>query len=688
MTIRHRHNIFALFVLVSTLVLVLTMNSESNKENINNNQVLSSLELSKELNGNSRVATATVTASGGGRSLAATINDITPKSKGTNASDQSDAISSDNKLYLTARALRRLGNDTRAFLDNVLSLVPLPSPLKISSSLDYASSHKIATSLIHGAQAAFNCDDVKKPKSFSKNVVRVVAEGTDNPFETQSIVRYLKRNGPGVTPKKKYKGRNVKQKLSHTSNEAVVTTIGTSTTETLARVPNEQTEATTMTMRRLIEHDGFRTTTDTTIMDTADAAASTTCDPNNTATSLKKRTEWSRANGMYKAKTKNPIAASTTCDCTGFLFTVKSKDYDKLHHFVAKHYQKIAQKVQKCSEISSIIRNKHNEMIPLHQSIVEKVTEDLPYVVTVNENEEICIRSKNCSNKTKNENSMRCNQCEEKKSTIAKMINRSTPLGWNDEVPINKYTTFKTISSNSYTAEKKARQDAEMLKMYKKKVVELEYERNILKEHIQCGSKDTKMNKAIDKLFEVANDNFDKFQSANNDGSTTDKEKEQQRSMWDIHYEHLKQIKAKGGSKMGIKFHPTLLNYALMLVAKTSTSVYKELEHVFKLPSLTYLKQIQKEKTGSQNERQSPHGLVPSNIKEMGKVFRKHGIEKGKRKVAVAFDSMYIYKGIQWDVQGNMTGIDPHLQFDIITNKFMSMVSYKGGFHFFFFVSS
>ena len=686
MTIRHRHNIFALFVLVSTSVLVLTMNSESNKENINNNQVLSSLELSKELNGNSRVATATVTASGGGRSLAATINDITPKSKGTNASNQSDAISSDNKLYITARALRRLGTDTRTFFDNVLSLVPLPSPLKISSSLDYASSHKIATSLFHGAQAAFDCDGVKKPKSFSKNVVRVVAEGTDNTFEHQTIIRYLKRNGPGVTPKKTFKGRrNKKQKQSHMSNEAAVTTIGPPTTETLARVPNEQTEATTMTMR-LIEHDGFRTTTDTTIMDTADAAASTTCDPNNTATSLQKRTVWSRANGMYKAKTKNPITASTTCDCTGFLFTVKSKDYDKLHHFVAKHYQKIAQKVQKCSKISSIIRNKHNEMIPLHQSIVEKVTENLPYVVTVNENEEICIRSKNCSNKAKTENSMRCSQCEEKKSVIAKMINRSTPLGWNDEVPINKYTSIKTISSNPYTAGKKVRQDAEMLKMYKKKVMELEYERNILKEHIQCGSKDTKMNKAIDKLFEVANDNLSKFQS--NDGSTTDKEKEQQRSMWDIHYEHLKQIKAKGGSKMGIKFHPTLLNYALMLVAKTSTSVYKELEHVFKLPSLTYLKQIQKEKTGSQNERQSPHGLVPSNMKEMGDVFRKHEIEKGKRKVGVAFDSMYTYKGVQWDVQGNMTGIDPHLQFDIITNKFMSMVSYKGGFHFVFFVSS
>ena len=389
---------------------------------------------------------------------------------------------------------------------------------------------------------------------------------------------------------------------------------------------------------------------------------------------------------MYKAKTKNPITASTTCDCTGFLFTVKSKDYDKLHHFVAKHYQKIAQKVQKCSKISSIIRNKHNEMIPLHQSIVEKVTENLPYVVTVNENEEICIRSKNCSNKAKTENSMRCSQCEEKKSVIAKMINRSTPLGWNDEVPINKYTSIKTISSNPYTAGKKVRQDAEMLKMYKKKVMELEYERNILKEHIQCGSKDTKMNKAIEKLFEVANDNLSKFQS--NDGSTTDKEKEQQRSMWDIHYEHLKQIKAKGGSKRGIKFHPTLLNYALMLVAKTSTSVYKELEHVFKLPSLTYLKQIQKEKTGSQNKRQSPHVLVPSNMKEMGDVFRKHKIEKGKRKVGVAFDSMYTYKGVQWDVQGNMTGIDPHLQFDIITNKFMSMVSYKGGFHFVFFVSS
>lgn len=49
-----------------------------------------------------------------------------------------------------------------------------------------------------------------------------------------------------------------------------------------------------------------------------------------------------------------------------------------------------------------------------------------------------------------------------------------------------------------------------------------------------------------------------------------------------------------------------------------------------------------------------------------------------RRKAAILFDSMYVKRGIQWDTHGNnMTGvgpIDPHLYFNVITNKFKTMV--------------
>ena len=59
--------------------------------------------------------------------------------------------------------------------------------------------------------------------------------------------------------------------------------------------------------------------------------------------------------------------------------------------------------------------------------------------------------------------------------------------------------------------------------------------------------------------------------------------------IWELHREHVRNVSDKYGNMYGIRFHPELLNYALMILAKTSQSVYTELREVFKLPALSYV---------------------------------------------------------------------------------------------------
>ena len=84
--------------------------------------------------------------------------------------------------------------------------------------------------------------------------------------------------------------------------------------------------------------------------------------------------------------------------------------------------------------------------------------------------------------------------------------------------------------------------------------------------------------------------------------------------LWELHLEHLKKVDDKDGKMYGIRFHPALLNYALMILAKTSQSVYNEIRDVFKLTSLSYLKRIQKQRTGGQDETGNPFGIVFENM--------------------------------------------------------------------------
>jgi len=85
------------------------------------------------------------------------------------------------------------------------------------------------------------------------------------------------------------------------------------------------------------------------------------------------------------------------------------------------------------------------------------------------------------------------------------------------------------------------------------------------------------------------------------------------------------------------------------------------------------LLRIQKEMVGGQDERETPFGLLVENCAFIGDLFDKKKVTH--RFVSISFDSVITEKGLQWDVRGKMTGVDPDLQFDVVTKKFMQRVS-------------
>jgi hypothetical protein len=85
------------------------------------------------------------------------------------------------------------------------------------------------------------------------------------------------------------------------------------------------------------------------------------------------------------------------------------------------------------------------------------------------------------------------------------------------------------------------------------------------------------------------------------------------------------------------------------------------------------LLRIQKERVGGQDERATPFGLLDKNCAFIGDLFDRKKVTH--RVVSISFDSVITEKGLQWDVSGKMTGVDPDLQFDVVTKTFMQRVS-------------
>ena len=66
---------------------------------------------------------------------------------------------------------------------------------------------------------------------------------------------------------------------------------------------------------------------------------------------------------------------------------------------------------------------------------------------------------------------------------------------------------------------------------------------------------------------------------------------EEEMDLWQIHREYVKKIWANRGRIRHKKapVHPTLLNWAITFLAKTSASIYKDVENILQLPEISYI---------------------------------------------------------------------------------------------------
>jgi hypothetical protein len=69
-------------------------------------------------------------------------------------------------------------------------------------------------------------------------------------------------------------------------------------------------------------------------------------------------------------------------------------------------------------------------------------------------------------------------------------------------------------------------------------------------------------------------------------------------------------------------------------------------------------------------------GLCLETMETLKAEFDRKRIPEDRRLGAIAFDSVMIKKGLQWDLHQGLVGIDPSLSLEVVSSKFRSRVSY------------
>ena len=63
--------------------------------------------------------------------------------------------------------------------------------------------------------------------------------------------------------------------------------------------------------------------------------------------------------------------------------------------------------------------------------------------------------------------------------------------------------------------------------------------------------------------------------------------------LWNVHLQHMLQLYSKGGNRRRVRNDPMLMDWAIVLLARTSVNTYNEIWKVMMLPHIPHL-QIEK----------------------------------------------------------------------------------------------
>ena len=615
-----------------------------------------------------------------------------------NSSSSSSSSSKKKNIVFTPRSFGRLSRDSKDHHDNFL--LDRTTPFKqISSDHGYSEAHKAISHNFQIEQIRWKKirKETNVPKGYINKFVGMAneAQGHTYDFKPNSIYQYVKSGKAGITPVRvpnKFKKRKQDNEKENNSvrvdgnkrakkkekPKAIIPTIHTN--ESVRLLQSSSSSSSSI----LSPHcSPYRITNSNSNNTNNDTNTSTNNNNNNN----------NNNNSTYDMDCPTINTAiclfqqlsppSVTNRCIGIRFDKSSAQGHKVKFVMTNLRRKQLIEVENCTNIFNInsSNNKNNERIPYNDVLDEYFLNESKYNIFY-EGNEIVFYSTHChqSSVSSVNISTRCVPCNELRSKIYQTIKYAEPLGY-DGNPIHEKTKIELICSHPFSAEKRLRHEINEKKKVRREIMKLKLENaKIQSELLECKAGST-FEGGVIGAFKGANQNFDSYLSSRSD--IDGEESGRLKDLWEVAFEHLMKMKEKqsrlGKAKMkyGIKFHPALLKFAILILAKTSQSAYIALQPALQLPDISYLLRLQKKNAGGQNERQTSFGVLIESCKIMGKKFDDAGIHDSElRKVLVSFDSMKCVQQINCDLHNGPVGVDAHLNFNVIANKFRNMVSH------------
>ena len=572
--------------------------------------------------------------------------------------------------------------------------------VKVSSTMDAIESHKAITMNYKVSQDKYalqndgsTYNSGKAPKQYYKRLVNAHNEATGGEFKVNTVSKVIQRKQEGKTPRKLRPGTKRKKKgqendTSKPKRNKIIQLInnGNSCSDKNGNKENavQQGNFAVKTKKNMIivnNHNSNKKNkagNDNNEMDrlisscrgvsplrpkiTAAAAAAITTTPSSLPIS----------NSLQSLQVRN---TAHTCK-GGARFNESSTEHvKKLLGFLFGSF--MGQRRRLLENCTTLFKNNSSKRRIKNPHLDLLGDNEMKYDI-FQEGTDIVFYSSKCQSETTEMSNGRCDACRKARKSIHDLWRHVSPPGWNNKNnEIDRKSNVRYIASHPLSAERRILDDAARYRIVQKENMALRFKsKKFHQSMIQCDP-GSEFELAAQKVVEEANNKFDEYQKEYNT-SDSGEEKSQQKSLWEISLEHLNNVKQRNEKMRGIRLHPAFLNMALTIIANTSIKVYSLIAPALKLPDVSYVLRIQKKRGGGQDERKSICGVVDEGCRILAEEFDEYGVVDDRfRKVHVSYDSMTCVESIDHDIHTGPSGIDPHLNFNVITAKFRNMVSNK-----------
>ena len=152
---------------------------------------------------------------------------------------------------------------------------------------------------------------------------------------------------------------------------------------------------------------------------------------------------------------------------------------------------------------------------------------------------------------------------------------------------------------------------------------------------------------------------------------------EEQRDLWEVHRDHLNKvhakIQAKGCDKnIHVPVDEALLNWSIAFLARTSTTTYKDVAKVMRLPDISYVYRKTNEMVSGAADR--GYAINIQTIKTLSDRANRENWSPQARRGCLAQDSASIKAGIEHDyVSNQLIGGDESHRLSNLTTMFRSL---------------